>query len=269
MPNVPEESNRKTGTSHHSMKDLRNNSRMPARLDLAQSLTGLALALFMAFHLLFDASILLGAPAFDWVSGALEGEPLFGYRIPVLVTIAALTIFVLFITHALLAMRKFPSNFRQYREIRQHARDMRHSDTSIWLVQAYTGFAMFFLGSVHLWIVMTQPETIGAWGSAHRILDQWMWVLYVLLLLAVVFHAGFGMYRLAVKWGWFVGADPDRGRKRLRNLAWAIIVFYTVLGLASLGAFIKIGLDGEDHLGNPVERPAYLVASLQFTDSQS
>ncbi len=245
------------------MKNQHNNSRMPARLDLAQSLTGLALALFMAFHLLFDASILLGAPAFDWVSGALEGEPLFGYRIPVLVTIAALAIFVLFITHALLAMRKFPSNFRQYREIRQHARSMRHSDTSIWLVQAYTGFAMFFLGSVHLWIVMTQPETIGAWGSAHRILDQWMWVLYVLLLLAVVFHAGFGMYRLAVKWGWFIGADPDRGRKRLRNIAWVIIVFYTVLGLASLGAFIKIGLDGEDHLGNPVERPDYLVSSLK------
>jgi fumarate reductase subunit C len=234
-------------------------SRMPARLDLTQSLTGLALALFMAFHLLFDASILLGAPAFDFVSAGLEGEPLFGQRIPVLVTIAAIVIFTIFILHALLAMRKFPSNFAQYRTLREHIRAMRHPDTSLWFVQAYTGFAMFFLGSVHLWIVMTKPETIGAWGSSQRIVDEWMWVFYLLLLLAVVFHAGFGVYRLAVKWGWFEGRDPNRSRKRLRNIAWAVIVFYTLLGLASLGAFVKIGLDGEDHFGNPVEQPPYLM----------
>ena len=38
---------------------------------------------------------------------------------------------------------------------------MGHDDTKLWFAQAFTGFAMFFLGSVHLYVIMTHPDQIG------------------------------------------------------------------------------------------------------------
>ena len=35
-----------------------------------------------------------------------------------------------------------------------------------------------------------------------------MWPLYLVMLFAVEFHGGIGLYRLALKWGWFEGARP-------------------------------------------------------------
>lgn len=226
---------------------------LPARLDLAQSITGLALTVFMAFHLVFDSSILLGAEAFRFVSGALEGELLFGEKIPLLTTVFAIFIFAVFIAHAGLAMRKFPQNAAQYRVFRGHMKAMRHGDTSLWWIQIWTGFAMFFLASVHLYIMITQPQTISPAGSAYRIVHEWKWPLYLLLTIAVVLHAAIGLYRLALKWGWFEGTDPDRRRKRLKKAVWIVTIVYLTMSLAALAAFVHIGLTGQDHFGNPVE----------------
>ena len=228
-------------------------SRLPARLDLAQSITGLVLALFMAFHLIFDSSILLGADAFRFVSGALEGELLFGEKIPLLTTLAVIVIFAIFVAHAGLAMRKFPQNAAQYRTFRSHMKEMRHADTSLWWLQIWTGFAMFFLASVHLYIMMTQPQTIGPAGSAYRIVFEWKWPLYLLLTSAVVLHAAVGLYRLALKWGWFEGKDPGRRRKTLKKVLWVVSAVYLTMSLAALAAFIYIGLTGQDHFGTVVE----------------
>lgn len=228
-------------------------SLLPARLDLAQSVTGLVLAVFMALHLIFDSSILLGANAFDFVSGALEGELFFGEKIPLITTVFASLIFAIFIAHAGLTMRKFPQSAAQYQHFRRHMKQMRHGDTSLWWLQIWTGFAMFFLASVHLYIMITQPQTIGPAGSAHRIVFEWKWPLYLLLTVAVVLHAAVGLYRLALKWGWFAGADPDRRRKRLKKAVWIVSAVYLGMSLAALGAFVHIGLTGHDHFGIPVE----------------
>ncbi len=226
---------------------------LPARLDLAQSVTGLVLAVFMAFHLVFDSSILLGANAFRFVSGALEGELIFGQKIPLITTLFAGVIFAIFIAHAGLAMRKFPQNAAQYRAFRSHMKEMRHGDTSLWWLQIWTGFAMFFLASVHLYIMMTQPDTIGPAGSSYRIVFEWKWPLYLLLTIAVVLHAAVGLYRLALKWGWFEGKDPNRRRKTLKKAVWIVSAVYLAMSLAALGAFVHIGLTGQDHFGNQVE----------------
>ena len=228
-------------------------SLLPARLDLAQSITGLVLAVFMAFHLIFDSSILLGAGAFEFVSGALEGKLIFGEKIPLITTAVVLVVFAIFIAHAGLAMRKFPQNAAQYRTFRSHMKEMRHGDTSLWWLQIWTGFAMFFLASVHLYIIMTQPQTIGPAGSAYRIVFEWKWPLYLLLTIAVVLHAAVGLYRLAIKWGWFEGKDPNRRRKTLKKAVWIVTIVYLTMSLAALGAFIHIGLTGQDHFGTVVE----------------
>ena len=108
---------------------------------------------------------------------------------------------------------------------------MRHEDTTLWFWQVFTGFALFFLAAPHLYIMLTQPELIGPFESADRVWSDHYWPLYILLLLAVELHGGIGLYRLAVKWGWFAGADPNATRKRLKTLKWALTVFFLVLGL--------------------------------------
>ncbi len=224
-------------------------SRLPARLDFLQSATGLFLALFMWMHMLLVSSILLGKNAMYTVTKFFEGEFIFETPHPGIVSIVVAFVFIVFIAHALLAMRKFPINYHQYRAFRGHMHTMHHDDTTLWFVQAYTGFAMFFLGSVHLYIMLTNPAKIGPYASADRVVSDWMWPLYILLLLAVEFHGGIGLYRLAVKWGWFEGKNPRETRTNLRKLKWYLTGFFLTLGFLSLAAYIKIGLEHRDKVG--------------------
>jgi fumarate reductase subunit C len=58
-----------------------------------------------------------------------------------------------------------------------------------------------------------------------------------------------GLYRLVVKWGWFEGRDPNRTRQRLTRLKWGITVFFLVLGLLTLGAYMKLGYERRHNVG--------------------
>lgn len=217
-------------------------SHWPARLDLMQSGTGLVLGLFMWVHMFFVSSILLGSDAMWVVARAFEGYFIFGKPLTWLVSILVASIFSLVIVHAALALRKFPANYRQYRTYRDHMATMKHEDTTLWYWQVVTGFALFFMASVHLYIMMTRPDQIGPFESADRVWTDLMWPLYLVMLFAVEFHAGVGLYRLALKWGWPGGADPAATRRKLRMLKWTLTAFFLVLGLATLLAYIKIGI---------------------------
>jgi len=224
-------------------------SRWPARLDVAQSLTGLALALFMWGHMFFVSSILLGKDAMWMVTRFFEGYFVFGRSYPWIVSVVVATIIALLVTHALLALRKFPASYQQYRTFRGHMRMMRHDDTTLWFWQVFTGFALFFLATVHLYVMLTRPDRIGPFESADRVWSEHYWPLYILLLLAVELHGGIGLYRLAVKWGWLASADPDATRKKLKRLKWAITAFFLLLGFATLAAYVKIGIEHRDRAG--------------------
>lgn len=225
--------------------------RWPARLDLLQSGTGLVLGLFMWVHMLFVSSILLGKDAMWVVARFFEGYYFFGRPLHWLVSVLVATVFALFITHAALALRKFPASYRQYRTYREHMKDMKHEDTTLWYWQVVTGFALFFMASVHLYLMMTRPQLIGPYESADRVWSDLMWPLYLVMLFAVEFHGGIGLYRLALKWGWFAGPDPLATRRRLRGFKWAITVFFLLLGLATLAAYMKIGFDHAPRYGEP------------------
>lgn len=243
-------------TTDSGMKSLLENSvrksRWPARLDLWQSLSGLALGLFMWTHLILVSSILLGKDAMMKLTtfmeaGFLKPDDPGGY--PILVAGTAAGVFVLFIVHAALALRKFPIDWKQHKEFRSQMKMLQHSDTNGWYTQVVTGFIMFFLGSVHLFIMMTQPENIGPYASGDRMWTLNMWPLYLVLLFAVELHGALGMYRLAVKWGIFDGKNPRQTRKRLKLAKQFITVFFLALGLASLAAYVKIGREHADHYG--------------------
>ena len=218
-------------------------SRLPAKLDFVQSFTGGFLALFMWAHMLLVSSILISKDFMYTVTKLLEGSFIFEGGNPLLVSLVAIVIFVVFIVHAALGMRKLPGNFKQFQVIRAHARNMGHDDTKLWFTQAFTGFAMFFLGSVHLYVIMTHSDKIGPLASSDRVWSEYMWPLYILLLLAVEFHGTIGLYRLCVKWGWFDGENPKETRKALKKVKWALTVFFLVLGFASLAAYMKIGME--------------------------
>jgi len=112
---------------------------------------------------------------------------------------------------------------------------------------------------VHLYIMLSGPDKIGPYASSDRVFSAWMWPLYILLLLAVEFHGGIGLYRLAVKWGWFEGKNPAQSRKRLKRLKWGITVFLLALGFLTLAAYLKIGYEHRHRVGERYE-PAGITA---------
>ncbi|MEH6826241.1 MAG: fumarate reductase cytochrome b subunit [Motiliproteus sp.] len=249
---------------------------MPARLDLIQSLSGLALGLFMWTHLLLVASILISKDAMLFVVNTMEARFLSadGHGYPMIVSGFAVLVLLLFMLHGLLAMRKFPANWRQYRILRQHMGRMHHADTTQWFWQAATGFVMFFLGSAHIVIMAMDADKIGPHLSADRFVTEGLWPLYLILLFCAELHGAIGMYRLAIKWGVFDGeffrrrgsgptagdingldqADVDparakRTRHRLKQAKMVLTVFFLTLGLLTFAAYIKIGIEHRDQAG--------------------
>jgi fumarate reductase subunit C len=227
----------------------RESGRWPARLDFMQSASGLFLALFLWVHLFAEASILLGKDAMYRVTIFFEGYYFFGDVYPILITLFSAFILTIIVIHAVLAVRKIPVTYRQYRVYRDHQKVMRHEDTTLWWVQVYTGFALFFLASVHIYTMLSQPGNIGPYASADRVVSEWMWPLYALLLVTAVLHAAIGSYRVGVKWGWLPARDPAVGRQRLKWVMRGFIVFYLLLGSASLGTYIKIGVEHREQYG--------------------
>lgn len=223
-------------------------SAWPAYMDFWQSATGLFLALFMWAHMLFVASILISKDAMWTVTRMFEGYFIFGRSYPVLVSGVVSIVLILFVAHAFLAMRKFPGNFGQYRAFIGHRRMFRHWDTTLWWVQCISGFLMFFLASAHLYQMLTNPGEIGPYASGARVFHSW-WPLYLVLLFCVELHGGIGLYRLAIKWGWFEGKDPDASRRRLGTFKTGLSVFFLVLGLATLAAYFKIGYEHRNEPG--------------------
>ncbi len=216
----------------------RKKSRIPAKLDWWQSATGLFLGLFMIAHMFFVSSILISDQFMYTITKMFEGSIFIAAGEPKIVSGVAAFVFIVFIVHAFLAMRKFPINYKQYLALKAHKHVMKHSDTSLWFIQAATGFIMFFLASVHLYVMFAQPDTIGPNGSSFRFVSQNFWLLYIVLLFAVELHGSIGLYRLCIKWGWFEGL----GINGLRTAKWIMSAFFIILGLATFYAYFSKGL---------------------------
>ena len=222
-------------------------SRIPARLDFLQSGTGLILGLFMWVHMLLVGSIILGKGVFNFVAKTMEFAFLSdsGQGFPIAVFFAVSIIFTLFIAHALLGVRKFPISWKQHRIIRDQMQMMNHQDTNLWYIQVVTGFLMFFLGSVHLYVMLTNPGAIDPYLSADRIVSGNMWPLYLTLLICVELHGTIGLYRLCMKWGWFTSSS----RKKLKTLKNRLTIFFLTIGILALLVFIVIGMNHRDNVG--------------------
>ncbi|MBU0970279.1 MAG: fumarate reductase cytochrome b subunit [Proteobacteria bacterium] len=243
-------------------------SRIPARLDLAQSGTGLVLGLFMWVHMLLVGSIILGTGSFNFVAKTMELSFLSdtGHGFPIAVFFAVLTIFTLFIAHALLGVRKFPISWKQHRIMRDQMQMMNHTDTNLWYIQVVTGFLMFFLGSVHLYIMLTHPGSIDPYLSAERVVSGNMWFLYLVLLICVELHGTIGIYRLCMKWGWFAGKDPKASRAKLKLMKNRLTIFFLSVGVLALLVFVVIGISRRDRVGERYGSHKAAVETIQANE---
>ncbi|MEP5765068.1 MAG: fumarate reductase cytochrome b subunit [Halieaceae bacterium] len=221
----------------------------PARLEMLQGASGLALVLFMWVHMFMVSSILLGEDAMYWVARGFEGEYFFGRPYPLLVSAIAAVVFFIFLAHALVAMWKLPASYREYRVFWRHTRSLRHSDSSLWLVQVVSGLVLMFLASIHLYEMLMHPDQIGPYASADRVVSGQMWLLDLLLIFAAEVHAGVGLYRLIMKWDLLGLTRSARRRRNTRLTIAAIVGFYLVLGLLTFAAYVKIGLEHRDSAG--------------------
>lgn len=229
----------------------RKKSRLPARLDWWQSATGLFLGLFMIAHMFFVSSILISPKLFDWMVAKAELDFVFGHRKPIVTSIIVFVVLVAFMVHAFLALRKFPINYKQFLKMRTHKNLMKHSDTTYWWIQALSGFVLFFFGSAHLFVIMLSPNSpdaligIGSVASSLRFVEQHFWILYLVLLITVELHGSIGLYRLAVKWGWFDkwGKTPEATRKVLQKVKMGMTVFFLTLGFITFATYIKYGIE--------------------------
>ncbi|GAA0787010.1 MULTISPECIES: fumarate reductase cytochrome b subunit [Pseudomonadati] len=206
-------------------------------LDLSQSVSGVMLAVFLWTHLVLVSSILLGADAMSWVARTMELSFLSadGHGYPWVVTLIAIAIAVLASIHVLVALQKLPMSLAQQKALRLQMQTINHGDTRLWRWQAITGVIILLLLPVHLWLIGSAPETIGPYGSADRIWNQGVWLVYLPLLFTVELHAAIGIYRVALKWG---AARDLNTRERMKKIKTVVSVIFILIGVASLLAFL-------------------------------
>jgi len=198
--------------------------------------SGLLLALFMWGHMVLVGSILTGERGFNWLAGMLEdyyiAQP------------TVLFIFTAFLVHAVLAGRKIPAQLAQRRQLVKLGRDLKassgfdpHVESLLWIWQVRTGMIILILGSFHLILLAMDTLTplfgdrsgIEAVTSIARV-RAGLWLPYSILLVCVEFHAGVGLYRLAIKWG----AGTFLTRNTLRVLEHLLLWFFLGLGAVVL-----------------------------------
>jgi fumarate reductase subunit C len=204
--------------------------------EVASGATGLVLALFMWGHMILVGSILTGERGFNWLAGMLEeyyiAQP------------TVVVILVLFFMHAIFAARKIPAQLAERRKMIELGRGLKssnglppHLESLLWIWQVRTGMAILALGSFHLILLAIDVLTplygerlgIEAVTSFERV-SAGLWLPYALLLVCVEFHAGVGLYRLAVKWG----AAAWLSRSALRVIEHIILWVFLGLGVVIL-----------------------------------
>jgi len=206
---------------------VRSPSRTSAYLDWLQMLTGVALILFMWSHMILVASVNLGAGVMDALARFLEDTYMAQVGGPIVACI--------FLLHFILAARKVPFRAEQQSTIWKLSRQLRHTDTYLWLIQAFTAMVILIMGSIHMWTVLTDLP-IQAAKSAARIQGGFWLVFYLILLPMVELHVGIGFYRIAVKWGFSRRHD----RKKYKRFETYLTAIFISIGLITLIRFLLL-----------------------------
>lgn len=198
-------------------------STLPGRTDLAQSLSGVILALFTLMHLILVSSVLVSPAIMNGIGWLLEESYLAQIFGPLL--------FLLMIFHFILAARKMPFSAGGLSIYMQHAKQMRHQGTWEWLVQVVTAVLVLVFASIHMYEALT---TLPITAAKSALREQSGWTpLYIILLISVGIHLGLGLFRVAVKYGYITAAQRAVWQKR----TYMLIAAYIVIGLTTMLRF--------------------------------
>ncbi|MFC1815774.1 succinate dehydrogenase/fumarate reductase cytochrome b subunit [Thermodesulfobacteriota bacterium] len=208
---------------------VRSPSRISAYLDWLQMLTGAGLILFMWSHMFLVASVILGPDVLNALAVFLEDT----YMAQVGGPVIAFT----FLLHFALAARKVPFRVEQQATVWKLSRQLRHTDTYLWLIQAGSAMIILIMGSIHMWTILSDFP-ITAFKSAARIQGGFWMVFYLILLPVIELHVGIGFYRIAVKWG-FIRRKERKGFKKFENM---LTAFFILIGLIALARFWFLAL---------------------------
>ena len=231
------------------LKDAKRRSKYLAYCDVAQSVTGLILGLFLFCHMAFTSSVNFGKDLFANLTETSGGAFINGEEHLWMHVVFVGFIFVCVVIHALCALRRFPTSYRQCRDIKAHYRLLRHEDTTLWMVQLVTAFLLFLLVFPHLMSMLTNPG--GFDPNLIGVHTYHNGLLYTFIFLVVTeLHGMIGLYRLAVKWDIFA-KNPERDiidqrqgdRAGLRKTMLGVALLMIVMGSITIWTNYSIGAE--------------------------
>lgn len=199
-------------------------------LDWLQMLSGASLILFMWCHMILVSSVVISPGVMNAIAEFFESTGMAQVGGPL--------IFLVFLTHFVLAARKIPFRAEGQKTVWQHARMLRHGDTWLWVIQALSAMIILIMASIHIWVVLTDLPITAA-KSAARVQGGFWAVFYLFLLPLVELHVGIGFYRIAVKWG-FVKDSERKKFKRGENL---LTMMFIAIGLVTLLRFMFLSVN--------------------------
>jgi fumarate reductase subunit C len=193
-------------------------------------LSGASLILFMWCHMLLVSSVVISPRLMNAIAGFFEAT--------YMAQVGGPLVFLGFLLHFVLAARKIPFRAEGQKTIWQHARMMHHGDTWLWVVQVVSAMLILVMGSIHMWVVLTDLP-ISAAKSAARVQSGFWAVFYFILLPLAELHVGIGFYRIGVKWGFIKDRERDKF-KRGENLLTGMFI---AIGLITLVRFLFLSLN--------------------------
>ena len=192
----------------------------PNRLDFIQAVSGALLILFLWAHLLLVSSVIISPAIMNGIAWFFEATYMAQIGGPI--------ILLLMVYHFIIAARKMPFRAGELCLFWKHAKQLRHKDTWLWLVQVGTAIVILVMASIHMYTVLsTLPIT--AARSAARVQEGWL-PFYLVLLPMAELHVGIGFYRLGVKYGYITRAT----RSRWQRNEYAMTGIFIVIGLLTL-----------------------------------
>ena len=204
-----------------TLKDAKRASKWPAYVDVAQSVTGLILGLFLFCHMAFTSSIQVGKDLFWNLIQISGGTPIFGHEQVWLHFVFVGFITLCVIIHALCALRRFPTSYKQFRDIRAHVTVVHHADTTLWFFQFVTAIILTGMVFPHVMGMLTAPSQIDPnLSSLQTYHNGLIWTF--IFLVATEIHGMIGLYRLGVKW------DVIKGRAHGFRKTMVVIAFLMI-----------------------------------------
>ena len=217
------------------LRNAKRKSRWPAYCDVAQSVTGLLLGLFLFCHMAFTSSIQLGKDVFWNLVAFSGGYPIDGeeHAWMHVVLIGAITLLV--IIHALMALRRFPTSYHMFHNIKSQYQFIAHRDTTLWIVQIVTAVILTGMVFPHVTPMLLDPHAIGPnLSSVHTYHNGLLWTF--VFLVATELHGMIGLYRLCVKWDVFAG-----NREALRKIMYCVVVLMIACGSMTMWTYYSNG----------------------------